>query len=81
MGPPLPGRGRGGLLNRSSTPRRGHNATPPERVEAFSALRQVRLNGSEIAETLEMPTVPAVLKWIGLGKLSRLGPGGASRPL
>jgi transposase InsO family protein len=68
--------GEAGLLDRSSAPRRVHNATPPERVEAIAALRQVRLTGPEIAETLEMATstVSAVLKRIGLGKLSRLGP-------
>ena len=68
--------GEAGLLDRSSAPRRVHNATPPERVEAIAALRRVRLTGPEIAETLEMPTstVSAVLKRIGLGKLSRLEP-------
>jgi transposase InsO family protein len=65
-----------GLLDRSSAPRRIHNITPPERVEAIAALRRLRLTGPEIAETLEMATstVSAVLKRIGLGKLSRLGP-------
>jgi transposase InsO family protein len=68
--------GEAGLLDRSSAPKRVHNATPPERVEAIAALRRVRLTGPEIAETLEMPTstVSAVLKRIGLGKLSRLEP-------
>jgi transposase InsO family protein len=65
-----------GLLDRSSAPRRVHNATSAERVEAIAALRRVRLTGPEIAETLEMATstVSAVLKRIGLGKLSRLEP-------
>jgi len=65
--------GKAGLLDRSSAPKRVHNATAPERVEAIAALRRVRLTGPEIAETLEMPTstVSAVLKRIGLGKLSR----------
>jgi transposase InsO family protein len=64
-----------GLLDRSSAPRRVHNATAPERVEAIAALRRLRMTGPEIAETLEMATstVSAVLKRIGLGKLSRLG--------
>ena len=68
--------GEAGLLDRSSAPKRVHNATAPERVEAIAALRRVRLTGPEIAETLEMATstVSAVLKRIGLGKLSRLEP-------
>jgi transposase InsO family protein len=68
--------GAAGLLDRSSAPRRVHNATAPERVEAITALRRVRLTGPEIAETLEMATstVSAVLARIGLGKLSRLEP-------
>jgi transposase InsO family protein len=62
-------------LDRSSAPHTVHNATPPERVEAIAALRRLRLTGPEIAELLEMATstVSAVLKRIGLGKLSRLG--------
>jgi len=68
--------GESGLLDRSSAPRRVHNATPAERVEAIAALRRLRLTGPEIAETLEMATstVSAVLRRIGLGKLSRLEP-------
>ena len=66
--------GEAGLLDRSSAPRTVHNVTPPERVEAIAALRRLRLTGPEIAELLEMATstVSAVLKRIGLGKLSRL---------
>jgi transposase InsO family protein len=68
--------GEAGLLDRSSAPRRVHNVTPPERVEAIAALRRVRLTGPEIAETLGMATstVSAVLKRVGLGRLSRLDP-------
>jgi transposase InsO family protein len=68
--------GEAGLFDRSSAPKHVHNATASERVEAIAALRRVRLTGPEIAETLEMPTstVSAVLKRIGLGKLSRLEP-------
>ena len=68
--------GEAGLLDRSSAPRTVHNATPPDRVEAIAALRRLRLTGPEIAEALEMATstVSAVLKRIGLGKLSRLEP-------
>jgi len=65
-----------GLLDRSSAPRRVHNVTPADRVEAIAALRRVRLTGPEIAEVLEMATstVSAVLGRIGLGRLSRLEP-------
>ena len=68
--------GEAGLYDRSSAPRRVHNVTAPERVEAIAALRRVRLTGPEIAEVLEMATstVSAVLKRIGLGRLSRLAP-------
>jgi transposase InsO family protein len=68
--------GDAGLLDRSSAPHIVHNATPTERVEAIAALRRLRLTGPEIAEALEMATstVSAVLKRIGLGKLSRLTP-------
>jgi transposase InsO family protein len=68
--------GEAGLLDHSSAPRTVHNATPSDRVEAIAALRRLRLTGPEIAETLEMATstVSAVLKRIGLGKLSRLEP-------
>jgi transposase InsO family protein len=65
-----------GLLDRSSAPRRVHNVTPPDRVEAIAALRRLRMTGPEIAEVLEMATstVSAVLKRVGLGRLSRLAP-------
>jgi transposase InsO family protein len=68
--------GEAGLLDRSSAPRHVHNATPADRVEAIAALRRLALTGPEIAELLEMATstVSAVLKRIGLGKLSRLDP-------
>jgi transposase InsO family protein len=68
--------GEAGLLDRSSTPRRIANVTPPDRVEAIAALRRVRLTGPEIAEVLGMATstVSAVLGRIGLGRLSRLEP-------
>ena len=63
-----------GLLDRSSAPREIHNVTAEDRVQAIAALRRLRLTGPEIAELLEMATstVSAVLKRIGLGKLSRL---------
>jgi transposase InsO family protein len=68
--------GEAGLFDLSSAPKRVHNATPPERIEAIAALRRLRLTGPEIAETLEMATstVSAILRRIGLGKLSRLEP-------
>ena len=68
--------GAAGLRDRSSAPRRVHNSTPPERVEAIAALRRVRMTGPEIAELLGMATstVSAVLARIGLGRLSRLDP-------
>lgn len=68
--------GEAGLLDRSSAPRRVHNVTSPERVEAIAALRRVRLTGPEIAEVLGMATstVSAVLCRMGLGRLSRLEP-------
>jgi transposase InsO family protein len=68
--------GEAGLLDRSSAPKRVHNATPPDRVEAIAALRRLRMTGPEIAEILEMATstVSAVLKRTGLGRLSRLEP-------
>ena len=68
--------GEAGLLDRSSAPARIANATPEDRVQAIAALRRLQLTGPEIAELLEMATstVSAVLKRIGLGKLSRLEP-------
>jgi len=78
MGAPRRYRAEGetGLLDRSSAPRTVHNVTPPDRVEATAALRRLALTGPEIAELLEMATstVSALLKRIGLGKLSRLDP-------
>jgi transposase InsO family protein len=68
--------GDAGLLDRSSAPKHVPNATAPERIEAIAALRRLHLTGPEIAEVLAMATstVSAVLKRIGLGKLSRLAP-------
>src|SRR5215207_7770116 len=66
--------GESGLLDRSSAPCRVHNRTPEDRVAVIDALRRVRFTGPEIAELLGMAgsTVSAVLKRIGLGRLSRL---------
>jgi transposase len=68
--------GEQGLLDRPSTPSSVANRTPEDRVQVIAALRRLRLTGPEIAEVLEMATstVSAVLKRIGLGKLSRLEP-------
>jgi transposase len=68
--------GEEGLLDRPSAPRRIHNRTDERRIQTIAALRRLRFTGPEIAEVLEMATstVSAVLKRIGLGKLSRLEP-------
>jgi transposase InsO family protein len=68
--------GEAGLHDRSSAPKRVHNKTPEPKVAAIEALRRIRMTGPEIAELLEMATstTSAVLKRIGLGKLSRLEP-------
>ena len=68
--------GEAGLLDRPSAPQCVHNRTPEDRVQAIAALRRLRMTGPQIAEVFEMATstVSAVLKRIGLGKLSRLGP-------
>src|SRR5256885_15497503 len=65
-----------GLLDRSSAPHRIPHRTPADRVEVIELLRRLRMTSSEISECLGMAlsTVSAVLKRIGLGKLSRLDP-------
>jgi transposase InsO family protein len=67
--------GEAGLLDRSSAPRRVHNRTPEERVQAIAALRRLRFTGAQIAELLGMPetTVSGILTRIGMGRLGRLG--------
>ena len=68
--------GEAGLLDRPSTPKRVWNRTDERRTQVIAMLRRLRLTGPEIAEVLDMATstVSAVLKRIGLGKLSRLEP-------
>ena len=68
--------GGGGLVDRSSAPRRVPSRTPAGRVEAIRALRMLRLTGAEIARALGMAlsTVSAWLSRLGLGKRSRLEP-------
>lgn len=63
-----------GLLDRSSAPSCIPHRTCLERERLIAQLRQLRMTGAEIAMVLEMPlsTVSAVLKRVGLGKLSRL---------
>jgi transposase InsO family protein len=66
--------GEGGLLDRSSAPKRVPNRTPGDRVEAICSLRRARFTGPEIAELLGMPesTVSLTLKREGMGRLPRL---------
>jgi transposase InsO family protein len=68
--------GERGLVDRPSRPRRSPQRTPEHLVEAIATLRRARFTGPQIAELLEMAcsTVSGILKRIGLGKLSRLGP-------
>src|SRR3954462_6670919 len=68
--------GEAGLRDRASAPHLIPHRTAPDRVEVIEALRRLRMTGAEIAECLGMAlsTVSAVLKRIGLGKLSRLEP-------
>jgi transposase InsO family protein len=73
--------GEGGLLDRSSAPKRVPNRTPGDRVEAICSLRRVRFTGPEIAELLGMPesTVSLTLKREGMGRLPRPDAEGANR--
>ena len=68
--------GEEGLLDRSSVPRLIAHRTPEERVQGIAALRWLRLRAAETGEALSMPrsTVSAVLRRVGLGRLSRLEP-------
>jgi transposase InsO family protein len=68
--------GEAGLVDRPSAPRHVHNRTPEQLVQVIAALRRLRFTGPEIAEVLGIATstASAVLKRIGLGKLSRLEP-------
>jgi transposase InsO family protein len=64
-----------GLLDHSSAPRDVHNRTEERRIALICQLRQLRMTGAEIAETLGMPetTVSGILTRSGLGRLGRLG--------
>jgi transposase InsO family protein len=68
--------GEAGLWDRSSAPHSIPHRTAADRVEVIELLRRLRMTSTEIAECLGMAlsTVSAVLKRIGLGKLSRLEP-------
>jgi transposase InsO family protein len=67
--------GEAGLLDRSSAPKRVHNRTPEDRIQAIAALRRLRFTAAQIAEVFGMPetTVSGILTRIGMGKLGRLG--------
>ena len=67
--------GESGLADRSSAPLRVANRTPADRVAVIAKLRQLRMTGAEIAETLSMPlsTVSVILKRQGMGRLGRIG--------
>ncbi|MEM8663314.1 MAG: IS481 family transposase [Pseudomonadota bacterium] len=62
------------LHDRSSAPARMRHATPTDRVAKIERLRRQRMSGPAIARRLSMPrsTVGAILRRIGLGKLSAL---------
>ncbi len=64
------------LEDRSSSPRRVHNRTPDDRVEAVLALRRIRLTAEQIAAELEMApsTVSLICKREGLWRLPPLEP-------
>jgi len=68
--------GEAGLRDRSSAPKRIPHKTPADRVAEVVRLRRLRLTAARIAVALEMAlsTVSAILKRVGLGKLSRLDP-------
>jgi len=64
------------LVDRSSAPRRCPRSTPAARVAEIERLRRQRLTGPVIARLLAMArsTVGAVLRRLGLGRLSALDP-------
>jgi transposase InsO family protein len=68
--------GEGGLLDRSSAPRRRPTRLTQDRLEAIEALRRLRMTAAEIAEVLGMAlsTVSRWLRRIGLGRRGALAP-------
>lgn len=65
-----------GHADRSSAPRRCPHRTPSDQVVKIEQLRRERMTGPRIARTLGMArsTVGAVLRRLGLGRLSALDP-------
>ncbi len=68
--------GKEALKDRSSRPLRVPHRTPPRREREIERLRRQRRTGLEIARRLGMPrsTVAAVLRRLGLERLSKLTP-------
>jgi transposase InsO family protein len=68
--------GRAALADRPSAPLRVPHRTPQRRVQEIERLRRRHKTGLEIAQRLRMPrsTVAAVLKRLGLERLSKLTP-------
>jgi transposase InsO family protein len=68
--------GDGVLADRSSAPRRVPSRTPKRVEDAIERLRRLRMTSTAIAARLEMAvsTVGAVLRRLGLARLSRLEP-------
>lgn len=68
--------GAAGLQDRSSRPPRSRRQTGVQRVQRIERLRRRRFTAAQIAVRLAMPrsTVAAVLKRLGLERLSRLMP-------
>jgi transposase InsO family protein len=66
--------GEASLHDRSSAPARRPRATSPDRVATVEVLRRQRLSGPAISRRLGLPrsTVGAILRRIGLGRLSAL---------
>jgi len=64
------------FTDRSSAPRRCPRRVSPSRLAEIEALRRLRMSGPVIAGRLGMPraTVGAILRRLGLGKLSALEP-------
>ncbi len=62
--------------DRSSAPRRCPRRISPQRLAEIERLRRQRMSGVAIARQLDMPrsTVGAILRRLGLGKLSALQP-------
>lgn len=68
--------GDAGLYDRSSAPIRRPHRVPDDQVSEIARLRRQRLTGPQIAQQLGLPrsTVGAILRRLGLGRLSALEP-------